>query len=81
MIVAFRDMAKDSPTKGDFIEGVGPWQDLGEGRPGQDRIRLLNHVDSWDIPYLGVECLPAGTFASIAYGRWEKSQEEFVNGV
>lgn len=81
IVVAFRDMVKVSPTKGDFVAWVGTWQDLIEGRPGQYRIRLLDNKESWDSSYPGVECLPDGTFVCTTYGHWEKGQEAFIKSV
>lgn len=81
LVVVFRDMAKDSPTKGDFVAWVGSYQDLVLGRPGQYRVRLLDNVDSWDCGYPGLEVLPDGTFVATTYGHWTKGEEPYIVSV
>jgi hypothetical protein len=41
LVIAFRDQAPDSPTRGHFVAWVGTYQDIRDGRPGQCRIKLL----------------------------------------
>lgn len=81
LVVVFRDMAADSPTKGDWVAWVGRWEDIVNGRDGQYRVRLKDNVDSWDSSYCGLECLPDGTFVSTTYGHWEDKQEPYILSV
>src|SRR5690606_35439714 len=37
LFISFRDMAHDSPTRGDWVAWVGSYEDLLEGREGQYR--------------------------------------------
>jgi hypothetical protein len=81
LVVVFRDMAQDSPTRGDWIAWVGTWDDIANGREGQYRVRLKDNVDSWDSSYCGLECLPDGTFVSTAYGHWIKGEAPYILSV
>lgn len=81
LVMVFRDMAKDSPTKGDFVGWVGTFSDLVLGRPGQYRFRLLDNVDSWDCGYPGLEVLPDGTFVATTYGHWDKGAPPYIVSV
>lgn len=81
LVVVFRDMAKDSPTKGDFVAWVGTWEDAILGRAGQYRVRLLDNVDSWDCGYPGLELLPDGTFVATTYGYWTKGEKPYIMSV
>lgn len=81
LVVAFRDMAANSPTKGDWIAWVGHWEDIVNGREGQYRVRLKDNQDSWDSTYCGLERLPDGTFVSTTYGHWEKGKEPYILSV
>jgi hypothetical protein len=62
MVVAFRDQALNSPTKGHFVAWVGTYDDLKQGKPGQYRVKLLhNHAERvGDCGYPGMELLPDG---------------------
>lgn len=81
LVVVFRDMAADSPTKGDFVAWVGTWQDAVLGRPGQYRVRLLDNKNSWDCGYPGLEALPDGTFVATTYGHWTAGEEPYIVSV
>ena len=41
-IIAFRDRAIESSTKGHFVAWVGTYEDIKKSRPGQYRIKLLH---------------------------------------
>lgn len=67
LVIPFRDMAKGSPTIGDFVAWVGTYDDLIRGREGQYRVRLLNSPRKVDLGYPGLELLPDGTFVATTY--------------
>ena len=76
-VIAFRDQAVGSPTRGQYMAWVGTFDDLLNGRNGQCRIHLLKHHGiigqfpggSWDTGYSGVELLPDGTIVCTTYTR------------
>ena len=78
LIVVFRDMAWDSPTRGDWVAWVGTFEDIQEGREGQYRIRLMDNHHSWDCGYSGLEILPDGTIVAVSYGHWVENQPPFI---
>jgi len=69
MVVAFRDQALNSPTKGHFVAWVGTYDDIKNGKPGQYRIKLLHSYAerAGDCGYPGVELLPDGTIVATTY--------------
>ncbi len=76
-VIAFRDQAVGSETRGQFTAWVGTFDDLRNGRNGQFRIHLLKHhglEGRWpgspvDTGYPGVELLPDGTVVCTTYSR------------
>lgn len=81
LVLSFRDMAKDSPTRGDWVAWVGRFEDLEKGRPGQLRVRLSRNWRGTDCGCPGVEVLADGTFVLTSYGHWEPGQAPFVRCV
>jgi hypothetical protein len=81
LLVSFRDMGQDSPTKGDWIAWVGLYDDLVRGREGQYRVRLMDNQNSWDCCYPGVEVLPDGTFVLTTYGHWTANEQPYIVSV
>ena len=82
LVVTFRDMAHDSPTKGDFVAWVGTYRDIVNLCKGQYRVRLLdNQGRPGDTGYAGLELLPDGTFVSTTYCVLEKGQQPLVVSV
>ncbi|HUT47071.1 MAG TPA: sialidase family protein [Sedimentisphaerales bacterium] len=68
LVVVFRDMTHESPTKGDFVAWVGTYDDIVKGREGRYRVRLLdNKSGPGDTGYAGLELLPDGTFVTTTY--------------
>ncbi len=68
LVVVFRDMARGSPWRGDFVAWVGTYEDILRGRPGQYRVRLLdNRASPGETGYAGLEVLPDGTFVATTY--------------
>ncbi|UCC25169.1 MAG: exo-alpha-sialidase [Gemmatimonadales bacterium] len=81
LVITYRDMAQDSPTKGDWVAWVGEWDDLvGEGT-GAFRVRFMDNTDSWDAAYPGLELLDDGTFVTTTYGHWTSGEEPYVVSV
>jgi hypothetical protein len=72
MVVAFRDQAINSPTKGHFVAWVGTYDDIKAGKPGQYRIKLLHShaVRVSDCGYPGMELLPDGTIVATTYVKY-----------
>ena len=76
-VIAFRDQAVGSETRGQFMAWVGTFDDLVNGRNGQYRIHLLHHHgrkgvwpgNEFDTGYPGVELLPDGTIVCTTYTR------------
>lgn len=66
-VVAFRDQAQGSPTKGHFVAWVGTYDDIKKSLPGQYRIKLLHSYAGGDCGYPGLELLPDGTFVATTY--------------
>jgi len=81
LVLSFRDMAKDSPTRGDWVAWVGTFDDVVHGRPGQYRVRLSRNWRGSDCGYPGVEVLPDGTFVVTSYGHFEPGEAPFVRSV
>lgn len=81
LVVAFRDMAPGSATRGDWLVWVGRYDDLAHGRAGQYRVRLMDNRDGWDAAYAGLERLPDGAFVSTTYGHWQTGAEPYIVSV
>lgn len=67
LVIAFRDKALDSPTRGHFVAWVGTYDDIKAGREGQYRIKLLHSNAGGDCGYPGMERLPDGTIVATTY--------------
>jgi hypothetical protein len=78
LFIAFRDMAKDSPTAGDWVGWVGTYEDIVQNRPGQYRVRFMDNLNKWDSTYPGVEILPNGAFVTTTYGHWAKGEPPYI---
>ena len=83
LVVVFRDMAAESPTKGSFVGWVGTYEDIIEGREGQYRVKLLHQYPTpgrgWsknDCGYPGLELLPDGTFVATTYVKYRPGPEK-----
>ena len=81
LVATFRDMAADSPTRGDWLVWVGTWRDIMSGEPGEYRVRLIDNKHEWDAAYPGLELLPDETFVSTTYGHWTDGEEPYVVSV
>jgi hypothetical protein len=78
LFIAFRDMAKGSPTGGDWVGWAGTYEDIAENRSGQYRIRFKDNKNRWDSTYPGVEVLPDGTFVTTTYGHWDEGEQPYI---
>lgn len=78
LFISFRDMAHESPTRGDWVGWVGTYEDLARGREGQYRVRLMDNLKGTDCAYPGVEILSDGTFVTTTYGHWVEGEEPFI---
>jgi len=76
MVIAFRDQAPESPTKGHFVAWVGTYQDIREGRPGAYRVKLLHSHAGWDCGYPGIELLPDGTIVATTYIKYRPGSDK-----
>lgn len=76
LVVAFRDMAPKSPTKGHFVAWVGSYEDIRNGRPGQYRIKLLHSYAGSDCGYPGMELLGDGTVIATTYIKYRPGKEK-----
>ncbi len=78
LVVAFRDMAKVSPTKGSYVAWIGTYDDIIQGREGQYRVKLLHQYGKsrWDCGYSGLERLPDGTMVATTYVKYRPGPEK-----
>lgn len=67
LVIAFRDQAHGSSTRGHFVAWVGTYDDIRRGRPGQYRIKLLHSYAGGGCGYPGMEVLPDGTIVATTY--------------
>ncbi len=81
LLVSFRDMARESPMRGDWVAWVGTFDDIVRGREGQCRVRLMDNTKGSDCAYPGVEVLPDGTFVLTTYGHWTAGESPYVVSV
>ncbi|MCP4639245.1 MAG: exo-alpha-sialidase [bacterium] len=75
-VIAFRDRALESPTKGHFVAWVGTYEDIREGKPGQCRVKLLHNHAGADCGYPGVELLPDGTIVATTYVKYREGEKK-----
>jgi hypothetical protein len=78
LFVSFRDMARNSPTYGDWVAWVGTYEDIVRGREGQYRVRLMDNLQDADCAYSGVEVLPDGTVVATTYGHWMEGEPPYI---
>lgn len=79
LVIAFRDQAPLSPTKGHFVAWVGTYDDIRQGKPGQYRVKLLHGYKLYDLGYPGVELLPDGTIVATTYLKyWDDERKHSV---
>lgn len=79
VVIAFRDVAPFSPTKGHFVAWVGTYNDIKQGKPGQYRIKLLHGYKLRDLGYPGMELLPDNTIIATTYLKyWNDARQHSV---
>jgi hypothetical protein len=78
LVIAFRDQALGSPTRGHFVAWVGAYDDIRQSRPGQYRVKLLHNYSSrvGDCGYPGMELLPDGTVVATTYVQYRPGTEK-----
>ena len=81
LLVSFRDMTHESPTRGDWVAWVGTFDEILRGGEGQYRVRLMDNTKDADCAYPGVEVLPDGTFVLTTYGHWTAGAEPYIVSV
>lgn len=81
ILISFRDLCRDSPTKGDWVGWIGTFEDLETGREGAYRIRFMKDWHRWDCAYPALKLLKDGTVLAVTYGHWTPEQPAYVMGV
>ncbi|MCX6550462.1 MAG: sialidase family protein, partial [Acidobacteria bacterium] len=76
MVVAFRDTAPNSPTRGHFVAWVGTYADVRQSKPGRYRVKLLHSNAGGDCGYPGLELLPDGTIVATTYIKYRPGPEK-----
>ncbi len=76
LIVAFRDQAPGSRTRGHFVAWVGTYDDIRQNKPGQCRIKLLHSYAGGDCGYPGMERLPDGTIVATTYIKYRPGKKK-----
>jgi hypothetical protein len=82
LVIVFRDMAPESPTRGHFVGWVGTYDDVVHQRHGQYRLKLLHNYAGSDCGYAGLELLPDGTLIATTYVKyWPDTRRHSVVSV
>ncbi len=76
LVVAFRDMGRDSPTRTHFVAWVGRYEDILRGEDGEYKIKLLHSHKGSDCGYPGLELLPDGTLVATTYVKYRPGKEQ-----
>jgi hypothetical protein len=76
LVIAFRDQARGSSTKGHFVAWVGTYEDVRQGKPGQCRLKLLHSYAGGDCGYPGMDLLPDGTIVATTYIKYRPGTEK-----
>ena len=70
LVIALRDQAPSSPTRGHFVAWVGTYDDIRKEQPGQYRIKLLHSNAGGDCGYPGMHLLPDATIVATTYVKY-----------
>lgn len=86
LVVAFRDMAKSSPSYGHYVAWVGDFEDIVDGTPGDYRIKLFHNAmrtasdkpgqGNADCGYSDLEVLSDGTIIATTYLKYAAGPEK-----
>ena len=76
LVIAFRDQAPESSTRGHFVAWVGTYEDIQKSRPGRYRVKLLHSYAGWDCGYPGLQILPDGTIIATTYIKYRPGKEK-----
>lgn len=76
LVIAFRDVALNSPSKGHFVAWVGTYNDIRNSKPGDYRIKLLNSYAGSDCGYPGMEFLPDGIIVATTYIKYKNDKNK-----
>ncbi len=77
LVVVFRDMGNESPTRKQFVAWIGSYDDIISGKSGDYKLKLLHNYKEWaDCGYPGIECLPDGTFVATTYIKYRPGPEK-----
>jgi hypothetical protein len=76
MVIAFRDQAVASVTRGHFVAWVGTYADIKNNRRGQYRVKLLHSHAGGDCGYPGVELLPDDTIVATTYIKYQEGNNK-----
>ena len=80
LVVVFRDMAPNSPTKGHFVAWVGSYDAIkSREAKGTYRVKLLHNYATVDCGYPGIHQLPDGTILATTYLKyWNDKRQHSV---
>ena len=83
LVIAFRDMAPASPTRGHFVAWVGPYAAIkSKAEADTYRIKLLHNYAGCDCGYPGIHLLPDGTIVATTYVKyWDDARQQSVVSV
>jgi hypothetical protein len=76
LVVVFRDMGRESPTRTHFVAWVGRFEDILSGKDGEYKIKLLHSYKGSDCGYPGLELLPDGTLVATTYTKYRPGPEQ-----
>jgi len=86
LVVAFRDVAKSSPTYGHYVAWVGGFEDILASKPGDYCIKLFHNTlrkssdkpgqGNADCGYSDLEVLPDGTIIATTYLKYAEGPEK-----
>ncbi|MEN3940725.1 FAD-dependent oxidoreductase [Prosthecobacter sp. SYSU 5D2] len=76
LVVTFRDMGANSPTRNHFVAWVGKYEDIQSGKDGEYKIKLLHSNARSDCGYPGLELLPDGTFVATTYVKYRPGPDK-----
>jgi hypothetical protein len=76
LVVVFRDMGRNSPTRNHFVAWVGRYEDILAGRDGEYKVKLLHSHKGSDCGYPGLELLPDGTLLATTYVKYRPGPEQ-----